>query len=246
MATRIIRGKVSGMFESSGGIASIIALVFTIALLFVPIESIPLWVKVIALVSSAGVVAVIYIKKDRTSKSKLEITTHRDGIRLGFCIIVRNKALKLPKIICNGVEYPIEEKSGRKSKQKLEWMYVDEPYFFYPYGINATQMIKSGYLNFQISDITTNTVLHSASISMGDGTTGTFTDLTHATTLNTLIIINAVNFEKKIEYSLDIRTAGLTVKRIDPLFPVPFENISFIFEEIKKPPFWKRLFRIKQ
>lgn len=179
------------------------------------------------------------------NKPRIEITATRDDTRLGFRLIARNRPIQHPRVTCNGIEY-ILEKDGKKI-EKGELMYTDVPYMVYPYGLSFTEVLTdNGYLLVKIHDIQTAKVLHESSISFGKGVTGIAEDLTHSTLINTTITINGLDFTKEDCHKSALRVSGLKVQRDNAILPVPSEKISFTFEEIKKPPFWKRLFRIKQ
>jgi len=221
-------------YEDVGTGASVIALVLALILLFIPIESLPFELKIFVVAITIVSLIIILIHRTKSAKPRFEITTSREGNRLGFNFIIRKKALQNPEITYNETEYKIEKNGSILAPEQP--MLVDTNYQIFPYKIVVSnQKAQDNIIDASLVDIGTNEIISFSTISMGEGTTGTFEDTTNMRTLPVTFSINALHFSAKVYRYLDMNISGLQVSRSYSMNPVPPENITFKLRIRKEP-----------
>jgi len=97
-------------------------------------------------------VGIVLYKLLEDEKPQLEIMTIREDEKLGFQIITRRKSLHFPRVILNGIEQQLQERY-LPEKSKIDIMYVDQPYVFFPFRLECSLGSES-WIHIKVLDMT--------------------------------------------------------------------------------------------
>jgi hypothetical protein len=149
-------------------------------------------------------------------RPKVEVSPARSVDRVGFQTIVRRRGIRHPSADCNGIHYSFEK---RDHDGESNFLNVNTPYSFYPFGIGQDQAIGA-----YISQMDK----RSREVRRFD------------TTIQASIRINGEDFTWAKDYFLRTNLSELRASRLNANELIPTRNITFSLEEVKEPSLWRR------